>query len=85
MNRTFKVSKEKHANEMKCAPGQPCYCYGKLCLVPKEDECGKGNLFIKGTPVCGPGGYFTEELGKLACQELGFRDLDTKGVKISGE
>jgi hypothetical protein len=44
-------------------------------LVPDNDECGKGNVFIEGTPVCGYGYYLNEELGKLICGELGFRDL----------
>ena len=75
MTNNFTVSKDSNDSKMKCTNGQPCYCYGKLCLVPEKDECGKGNVFIEGKPVCGPGGYFTQDLGKVICKELGFHDV----------
>ena len=77
MTKNFKISKESKAGEMECSPDKPCYCYGKICLVPKDKtmDCNQGNVFIKATPLCGSLNTWNKKVGKIICQELGFRDV----------
>ena len=76
-------------SKMKCTDRKPCFCYGKLCLVSEDGKCNQGNVFIEGTPVCGPSANWNEMLGELICQELGFRGLDSNatggGLAATGE
>ena len=75
MNSDFLVSKEDKKSNMRCSEEKPCYCHGKICLVSDKDSCTSGNVFIEGAAVCGPEKYFTKDLGRTICQQLGFRDL----------
>jgi hypothetical protein len=77
MTKRFTISKDSEAGNMKCSDNKPCYCYGKICLVPKnKDDCNQGNVFIKATPLCGIPSGWDDNLGKVICQELGFRDVE---------
>ena len=78
MTTRFKISKDSGAGSMECSDSKPCYCYGKICLVPKDAtmDCKQGNVFIKATPLCGAPSAWNEKAGKIICQELGFRDVE---------
>ena len=52
-------------------------------MVSNTNKCNEGNVFIEGTPICGPGGDWTQEIGNVICQELGFRRASS--VKSNGE
>ena len=77
MTKDFQIAKGSNV-KMKCSNSKPCFCYGKLCLVPNtKDECNKGNAFLIGTPVCGVAyGWEKDVLGKILCHELGFQDVE---------
>ena len=81
MTRNFTVSKTSVA-EMLCSSSSPCYCYGKVCLVANSSNCNEGNVFIDGRAFCGDASGW-DVIGKLICQELGFRNLS--GVRTQGE
>ena len=73
MTKIFDVSNDNEG-KMHCSPDKPCRCHGNICLVSNnKEECDRGNVFIKGTPLCGI--RMSEELGKIICQELGFQNL----------
>ena len=78
MTEDFHILNSSEKAIMKCTSDKPCFCYGKLCLVPENrKDCNKGNVFIAGTPLCGVHyGWTKELLGKIVCQELGFRDAE---------
>ena len=62
---------------MKCSVTKPCFCSGKICLVPNNKyDCEGGNVFIKGIPFCGINKGWTEDIGKVICNELGFVDVN---------
>ena len=78
-----KDSKNKNLSlRMKCSISNPCYCYGRLCLVSNTAKCNEGNVFIDGRPICGTHSGW-KELGKHICHELGFSRL--VGIKTKGE
>merc|ERR1712020_768085 len=72
---------------MKCSASKPCFCYGKVCLVPNNaNDCNKGNAFLEGTPLCGVDqGWDKKVVGKIVCQELGFQDIVDVTAGLFGE
>ena len=62
---------------MRCSVNKPCFCSGKICLVPNNNhDCDRGNVFIKGIPFCGKNDGWNEELGKIICREFGYEDVN---------